>query len=142
MIFQILVAACAIAGASFMALAGLGILRMPDLFTRMHASTKGASLGVALLLLAVALAFQDISVATKALLTTAFIFLTAPVAAHMIGRAAYAKNIPLWKNSVIDEARGKIETAVPQSSQTENETRPELSDAPPDSSQARRGDND
>jgi len=108
MILQILVAACAIVGASFMALAGLGILRMPDLFTRMHASTKGASLGVALLLLASALAFQDLSLATKAFLTTVFIFLTAPVAAHMLGRAAYAKNIPLWKNSVIDEARGKI----------------------------------
>lgn len=125
MILQILVAACAIAGASFMALAGLGILRMPDLFTRMHASTKGASLGVALLLLAVALAFQDTSVATKAFLTTAFIFLTAPVAAHMLGRAAYAKDIPLWKNSIIDEARGKIASAdspPSQSSQKKSST--------------------
>jgi len=95
-------------GALLMFLAGLGVLRMPDLFTRMHASTKGASLGVALLLIAAALRFQDLSVVTKALITTAFIFITAPVAAHLLGRAAYACKIPLWDRSVIDEARGKI----------------------------------
>ena len=108
MIIPLAICALMLAGAGFMGLAGIGILRMPDLFTRMHASTKGASLGVALLLIAAALYFQDLSVGTKALLTIAFIFLTAPVAAHMLGRAAYAKNIPLWKNSVIDEGRGKI----------------------------------
>lgn len=108
MIVSFAVCVLALAGAGFMGLSGLGILRMPDLFTRMHASTKGASLGVALLLIAAALFFQDLSVGTKALLTIAFIFLTAPVAAHMLGRAAYAKKIALWENSVIDEGRGKI----------------------------------
>lgn len=108
MIVAVLVSVLLIGGAGFMALAGLGILRMPDLFTRMHASTKGASLGVALMLIAAAVFFQDLTVGTKAFITTAFIFLTAPVAAHMLGRAAYAKNIPLWRESVIDEGRGKI----------------------------------
>lgn len=108
MILEMVVAVLVILGAAFMCLAGLGILRMPDLFTRMHASTKGASLGVALLLVAAVFVFQDLTVAAKAFVTTAFIFLTAPVAAHMLGRAAYAKNIPLWKESVIDEGRGKI----------------------------------
>ncbi|MEX1117950.1 MAG: monovalent cation/H(+) antiporter subunit G [Terrimicrobiaceae bacterium] len=97
-----------ILGAFLMFLAGLGIVRMPDLFTRMHASSKGASLGVALLLIAAALYFRDLSVVTKALITTAFIFMTAPVAAHLLGRAAYARKIPLWEHSVIDEGRGHI----------------------------------
>jgi multicomponent Na+:H+ antiporter subunit G len=95
-------------GSILMVLAGLGILRMPDLFTRMHASTKGASLGVALLLAAAAIHFGALPVVTKAIITTAFIFITAPVAAHVLGRAAYARRIPLWKHSVIDEARGHI----------------------------------
>ncbi len=95
-------------GAFLMFLAGLGVVRMPDLFMRMHASTKGASLGVALLLIAAALKFQDLSVVTKALITAAFIFITAPVAAHVLGRAAYARKIPLWDHSVIDEGRGHI----------------------------------
>lgn len=103
-----LLSAFVILGAGLMALAGLGVLRMPDLFTRMHASTKGASLGLALLLAAAVLAFAELGVATKAVLTSVFVFVTAPVAAHLLGRAAYARNIPLWKNSVLDEGRGKI----------------------------------
>lgn len=95
-------------GAALMMLAGLGVHRMPDLFTRMHASTKGATLGLALLLAAAALGFGELGVATKAALTSIFVFLTAPVAAHLLGRAAYAKNIPLWEHSVLDEGRGVI----------------------------------
>jgi multicomponent Na+:H+ antiporter subunit G len=95
-------------GAFLMFLAGLGIVRMPDLFMRMHASSKGASLGVALLLVAAAFNFHDLSVVTKAVITAAFIFMTAPVAAHLLGRAAYARKIPLWDHSVIDEGRGHI----------------------------------
>jgi len=108
MITTIVVGSLLVLGTALMALAGIGVYRMPDLFTRMHASTKGASLGVAVLLLAAVLSFQDLSVGTKAALTTAFIFLTAPVAAHMLGRAAYAKNVPLWEKSIMDEGRGKI----------------------------------
>lgn len=103
-----LIAGLLILGGFMMFLAGLGLFRMPDIFTRMHASTKGASLGVAILLLGAALAFQDLAVITKALVTITFIFLTAPVAAHLLGRAAYSRNVPLWKKSVIDEGRRQI----------------------------------
>lgn len=102
------IAGLLIIGSFMMFLAGLGVVRMPDLFTRMHASTKGASLGVALLLIGAALVFQDLAVATKAVVTITFIFLTAPVAAHLLGRAAYSRNVPLWKKSVIDEGHGQI----------------------------------
>lgn len=108
MIVAALVLALALLGAFMMLLAGLGILRMPDLYTRMHASTKGPSLGLALILLAVALRFGDPALSTKALLTVFFVFLTAPVAAHLLGRAAYVRGVALWEESVIDEARGKV----------------------------------
>ncbi len=95
-------------GAFLMFLTGVGLVRMPDIFTRMHAATKSASLGVALLLLAAALVFQEAMVVTKALVTIAFIFLTAPVAASLLGRAAYARRTPLWEHSVLDEGRDHI----------------------------------
>lgn len=99
---------CLIIGAFLMFLTGLGLVRMPDIFTRMHAATKSASLGVALLLLAAALFFQETMVVTKAVVTIAFIFLTAPVAASLLGRAAYARRTPLWEHSVLDEGRDHI----------------------------------
>ncbi len=95
-------------GAFLMLLTGIGLLRMPDVFMRMHAATKGASLGVALLLLGAALVFGETAIVTKALVTIVFIFLTAPVAGHLLGRAAYASRTPLWERSLIDEGRGQI----------------------------------
>jgi multicomponent Na+:H+ antiporter subunit G len=94
-----------VVGASFMLLAGLGVLRLPDLFMRMQAATKASTLGVGCLLLGVALHFQDLTVATRAVLVIAFFFLTAPVSAHVIARAAYAVGVPLWEGTITDELR-------------------------------------
>ncbi len=76
-------------GALFLLLAGVGVVRMPDLFTRMSAATKAATLGAGCMLSAVAVYFDSFGVTVRALLVVAFIFMTAPVAAHVIGRAAY-----------------------------------------------------
>lgn len=102
------VGGCLLLGAFLMFLTGVGLVRMPDIFTRMHAATKSASLGVALLLLAAAFFFQETMVVTKAVVTIVFIFLTAPVAASLLGRAAYARRTPLWEHSVLDEGRDHI----------------------------------
>ncbi len=110
MIFAI--AVLVLVGTFLFFLTGLGLVRMPDVFARMHAATKGASLGVALLLMAAALYFGETGVVTKAVVTIVFIFLTAPVAASLLGRAAYARRIPLWDKSVIDEGRNHIDVRV------------------------------
>jgi multicomponent Na+:H+ antiporter subunit G len=81
-------------GSLFMLLAAVGVLRLPDLFTRMQASTKSSTLGVACILLAVAVHFGRLGVTTQAVLVVAFFFLTTPVAAHMIARAAYVSGVP------------------------------------------------
>lgn len=107
-----LIVALVFAGTFLMLLTGLGLVRMPDVFTRMHAATKAASLGVALLLIAAALHFGQTGVVTKALATVVFIFLTAPVAASLLGHAAYARRTPLWDQSVLDEGRDHIDVAV------------------------------
>lgn len=78
----------AIAGALLVLLAGVGVLRFPDLYSRMHAATKATTIGLGLISIAGAIAIDGGS--AKILLAAAVIFITAPSAAHFIGRAAYS----------------------------------------------------
>lgn len=94
-------------GAAFMLLAAIGIARMPDVYTRMQPATKAATLGAGCMLLAVAVHFNEVGVTMRALAGIAFVALTAPVAAHMIGRAAYLLGLPQWENTHVDELRGR-----------------------------------
>lgn len=98
-----------IIGALFMFVAALGVFRMPDLFLRMSATTKAATLGAGFILLAAAVYFNDFGVTTRALATIVFLLITAPVAAHMIGRAAYFNGVPLWEGTIVDELRGRYD---------------------------------
>lgn len=98
----ILAALFLLGGTAFMLAAAIGLLRLPDLYTRTHAVTKAGTLGVGLVVLAAAFAFGDLSVAARAILVLLFVLLTAPVSAHMIGRAAYLGNVSLWEQTVFD----------------------------------------
>ncbi len=75
-------------GGAFALIASVGILRLPDVLTRMHASTKAGTLASALILVAASLHFSEMHVATTATATILFLMLTAPIAAHMLGRSA------------------------------------------------------
>lgn len=94
-------------GAFFMFVAALGVYRMPDLYMRLHANTKSATFGVGFLLLGAATHFSDfgISISARALAIMLFLFATAPVAAHMIGRAAYIAKAPLWEGTLSDDLK-------------------------------------
>lgn len=94
-----------ICGTGFMTLAAVGIVKMPDLYTRMHASSKAASLGVCLVLIAAAFHFQQVEAATKVLITIFFIFLTAAVAAHLLGRASYRLKVKQSASTHVDEGQ-------------------------------------
>ena len=94
-------------GTLFTLLAAIGILRMPDVFMRMQVATKAATLGVACVALAAAVHFGDLATTARALLIVLFLFLTAPVAAHTIGRAAYVAGAQLWEGTIVDELRGQ-----------------------------------
>ncbi|AYO16965.1 monovalent cation/H(+) antiporter subunit G [Vibrio owensii] len=85
-------------GTLFTLIASLGILRMPDLYTRMHAATKAGTVGLASLLLAVAIAIPDITVISRVIGTMLFIFITAPVAAHLLGKATQESGYQIWRN--------------------------------------------
>jgi multicomponent Na+:H+ antiporter subunit G len=106
---DLLAAALALAAATLMLLAAIGIVRMPDLFTRMQASAKAASLGSGLALLAAAFHFAELSVVVRAVLAIAFIFLTAPISAHMISRAAYFMGVQVWEGTVVDDLAGRYD---------------------------------
>ena len=93
-----------ITGTAFALLASVAVVRMPDLYTRMHGATKSATLGVGFTILAAAVQFADMETTTVAILVIGFIFLTTPVAAHMIGRAAHQKKVPKWSGTVVDES--------------------------------------
>ena len=84
-------------GALFMVLAGVGVARLPDLYLRMQAATKASTLGLMVLATAAALHFAELAVAARALLIVFFVFLTSPVGAHALGRAAYRAGIKPWR---------------------------------------------
>ncbi len=98
-----------IIGMFFILVAGIGILRLPDLFLRMSATTKAATLGVGFMLVGTAFHFWELGITTRALAIIAFVMLTAPVSAHMIARAGHFYGVPLWENTVIDEMQGHYE---------------------------------
>lgn len=78
-------------GAFLCLTAGLGLLRFPDVLTRMHAGTKPQVLGVLLIMVGAGIRLQGWSATWMLLLVAAFQMLTAPVSAHMISRVAYRR---------------------------------------------------
>ncbi|AHM03005.1 Na(+) H(+) antiporter subunit G [Roseibacterium elongatum DSM 19469] len=108
MILDYVMAALVLLGGFFCFVAGLGVLRLPDVLIRMHASTKAGTLGAGLILGAVALYFGDTGVVTRALATILFLLITAPVAAHMMGRAAFRAGVDLWNTTVEDGAETRL----------------------------------
>ena len=104
---QVLSTVLFLIGVTFMLVAAIGVVRMPDLFMRLHCSTKSATLGVSCVMLGVALHFGGVEVWARALAVIVFVFVTAPVAAHILGRAAYFSGASLWLGTLSDELRGQ-----------------------------------
>ena len=90
-------------GILFMLLGAVGLVRMPDCYTRIQASAKTSSLGVLCVFAAVALHFADLGLAARALAVVAFAFTTVPVGAHALGRAAHRAGVPMWEHTRVDQ---------------------------------------
>ena len=80
----------------------IGLIRMPDLYCRLQASTKNVTFGVGWIFLGLILGTHTLPVAVKSILCISFIFFTAPTAAHALARAAHLAGVKLWKKSVKD----------------------------------------
>lgn len=104
-------------GAAFSLLAAIGLIRMPDLYTRMQSATKAGTLGVACTAAAAALHFKDSIASMDAIIVVFFFFLTAPVASHLIARASYTSGHRVWSQTSRDdyaESRASGDTHRPE----------------------------
>lgn len=84
------------AGAFFIVAAAVGILRLPDFFTRLHAIGKCETAGLAFSLLGLAVLARDGEVAVKLILVLLFVGLANPTATHALARAARRSGVPMW----------------------------------------------
>jgi multicomponent Na+:H+ antiporter subunit G len=99
----ILSAVCLLVGAAWVAIAALGLVRLPDLYLRMHSMAKAGTLGCGFILIGVALAHPELGVWLRVLGAIFFLFATTPVASHLIGRAAHRTGTPQWEGTVVDQ---------------------------------------
>lgn len=92
-------------GAVFSFISGIGLIRFPDVYTRAHASSKSSTLGAMFVLLGTFMFFLigEQYFSTKLLLGIFFVFMTAPVSAHMICRCAYRSKVKMTEASIRDD---------------------------------------
>ncbi len=109
MISEWIAAILLVLGAFFMLVAGIGVLRFQDVFLRMHAATKAPSLGVFLMVIALMFYFQNFWLSIEGLLIMVFIFMTAPISAHALSRAAHVMHIQKSKRTQIDQLESSAE---------------------------------
>ncbi|WPE19404.1 monovalent cation/H(+) antiporter subunit G [Shinella zoogloeoides] len=105
MILALVVAVMLVAGGIFTFLAAVGLVRLPDVYTRMHAASKAGTVGSGLMLLAAGIHAFDIAILTRALAGFVFFVLTAPVAAHLVAKAAHGVGYRLARATVMDDMR-------------------------------------
>lgn len=96
-------------GALFILLAAIGVVRMPDLYLRISVTTKAATLGIGLILGAAAIYFGDTAITSRVMAIILFMLLTAPVGAHMIGRASYFTGVKMWLDSQYDDLKDQYD---------------------------------
>lgn len=111
-------------GTGITLISSLGVIRLPDVYTRAHATTKSATLGILCILLGtfVHFAYFHEIVSVRLLLGIVFVFLTAPVAGHMVIRSAHRSGVPLADISVQDMLKDDLERMAKQSEQDRSET--------------------
>lgn len=89
-LLEIITGAMLVIGALFALIASIGLIRLKDVYMRMHAASKAGTLGSGVMLLALAMHANDLGVITRAIAGVVFFLLTAPISAHLLAKAAYA----------------------------------------------------
>ncbi|KQY19778.1 monovalent cation/H(+) antiporter subunit G [Rhizobium sp. Root482] len=108
-VITLCVAFLLVAGSVFSLLAAVGLLRFPDLYTRMHAASKAGTIGSGLLLFAAGLHAMEAAILFRAIAGFVFFLLTAPISAHLLAKAAHRAGHRLTKLSVVDQLHGSID---------------------------------
>jgi multicomponent Na+:H+ antiporter subunit G len=109
-ICEILASAALLLGTFFVVVSGIGMVRFPDVFCRLHATGMAGTMGIILLILGTAIAFLpiDASVLFRGVLAIFFQLLTTPAATHLIARAAYLRHYPLSDRTAVDELKALL----------------------------------
>lgn len=109
MVLDLLTVGFLLFGLFFMTVGALGIVRMPDMYHRMHAATKGVTLGIVGMLIAGAFALimqesaSPFRIVTLIALVILFQFVANPVGAHMLAKAGHLDGCPQWDRTLSDE---------------------------------------
>lgn len=96
-------------GSGFALVAAIGLIRLPDVYSRMHAATKAGVISGGFVLIALAVRAADLGVSVRAFALIVFLVLTSPVSAHLLARASYLSRVRLSKRSVRDDLFGKYD---------------------------------
>jgi len=107
MIIDLVISISIVLGSLCVLLAAVGIVRMPDVYTRLHASSKAATLGAIFVLVGAAIWFGTLFVSLKAVLAIVFLAITAPIGSHAIARAAYCAGVRMADSDTVDELEGR-----------------------------------
>jgi len=108
-------------GAFLSLAAGVGLIRFPDAIARMHATTKPQILGLIFILAGIALQERRLSTILVLIALLAFQMMTAPISAHMIGRAGYRNDVIAPGSLLVDELKQSIEQVQQELGEAENE---------------------
>lgn len=92
-----------VSGAAFVAVAALGLVRLPDVYLRMHSVAKAGTLGCGLILTGVIFALPEVGVLLRVVAAILFLLATAPVASHLLGRAAHRTGATPCAGTVVDQ---------------------------------------
>lgn len=101
---EILTGSFLIIGSLVILLSALGVVKMPDIYLRMSATAKAATLGISIILITTGFYFGTTEIMSRTILIVIFLMITAPVASHLLGRAAYKNKLPLWNTKRDDLA--------------------------------------
>jgi multicomponent Na+:H+ antiporter subunit G len=108
-LLDLVIALLYITGVFFNLSAVVGILRLPDLYCRLHSSSKNTTLGSMLILVGLALRelqFGEVPAALKLVAIAILILIVNPIGSHALARASYKYGVPLWHGSVVDQTPG------------------------------------
>lgn len=100
-----------VVGLAFNVLGCIGMIRLPDLYNRLQASTKCVTMGTCMVLLGVLTSagfFQSTQLGTRCILCLLFVLITAPTAAHALAHGAYSFGVRLWEKSVVNRYEEEI----------------------------------
>lgn len=104
----VVVSVLLVVGLAFSLSAAVGILRLPDLYLRIQASSKSVTMGAVPVLLALVIAEGPVSPYTsRAVVVGGLLLVFAPMASHALARAAYKAGVPMWRGAVVDQVRDR-----------------------------------